>query len=271
MTTESSMNGFHTSDIAERLDIIITDLAADQRPHPSTGDAELEELALLAGTIRGALSMSTIPAADFARDLRDRLEAELFGDATDVTSTPPIVLSPSPVPQTRAGGPSRRQLVRGGLIAAAGMAAGIVAGVEVGNHQNGATTANVDWDQALVGKGGIWLTVAQVSAVAAGAAVRFSTTQVVGHLVRYEDGSFAAFAAACTHMGCIVDWIASTRTFDCPCHNGRFDAHGQAIPGRIAYRPLPQMQIQIVGDTVQVWVPTASTPASNGGDGTYSH
>ncbi len=260
MTTEPSMNGAHVPDAAERLEGIIGALAADQRPPTSGSDAELAELARLAGTLRGTLSPDPTPSADFARDLRARLEGELFADAPSSPS------SVAPARPRRTGGPSRRQLVRGGLTAAAGLAAGLVAGVEVGQHTVQTPPPPVKWPQPLVGGAGAWLTVAQVKDVALGAAVRFTTAQIVGHLVRYADGSIAAFAAACTHMGCIVGWNAGARTFDCPCHNGRFDAHGQAIPGRIAYRPLPQMATQVVGEDIQVWVPVAAPPGGSGGD-----
>ncbi|MBA3827200.1 MAG: hypothetical protein H0X24_25315, partial [Ktedonobacterales bacterium] len=162
MTLDASRNGFHPVEPAEQLDAIITDLAADQRPRLLTQDVELVELARLAGTIRGALSTDAGPSADFARNLQARLEGELWGDAP----APPAELAhPLLPPAGKARSrPSRRQLMRGGLVAAAGIAAGLVAGVEVGEHLAGTSSASGKWEQPLVGKGGTWLTVAQVSA-----------------------------------------------------------------------------------------------------------
>jgi Rieske Fe-S protein len=52
-------------------------------------------------------------------------------------------------------------------------------------------------------------------------------------LAVYRDGSrrLHAFSPACTHMGCIVRWNAAERSWDCPCHGGRFAALGDALCG----------------------------------------
>ena len=54
---------------------------------------------------------------------------------------------------------------------------------------------------------------------------------------RDEDGEVHSLSARCTHLGCIVDWNAAERTWDCPCHGSRFDTDGRVIQGP-AVRPL---------------------------------
>jgi len=39
------------------------------------------------------------------------------------------------------------------------------------------------------------------------------------------------FSAICPHLGCIIQWNASERSFDCPCHGSRFTCDGKVING----------------------------------------
>jgi glycine/D-amino acid oxidase-like deaminating enzyme/nitrite reductase/ring-hydroxylating ferredoxin subunit len=48
---------------------------------------------------------------------------------------------------------------------------------------------------------------------------------------RGADGTLRAVSAACTHMGCIVHWNEAERTWDCPCHGGRYDPDGRVFSG----------------------------------------
>jgi Rieske Fe-S protein len=61
-------------------------------------------------------------------------------------------------------------------------------------------------------------------------------------------------------MGCFLDWNASARTYDCPCHGGRFTEAGAAAPSSpVAYRPLPKLQTRVEEGKVWVYVPSTST------------
>jgi glycine/D-amino acid oxidase-like deaminating enzyme/nitrite reductase/ring-hydroxylating ferredoxin subunit len=54
---------------------------------------------------------------------------------------------------------------------------------------------------------------------------------------RDEGGTVHAVSAVCTHMGCLVGWNQTDRTWDCPCHGSRFELGGEVIHGP-ATKPL---------------------------------
>jgi len=64
--------------------------------------------------------------------------------------------------------------------------------------------------------------------------------KIDGHNVagfRDEQGALHAVSAVCTHMGCIVGWNETDRSWDCPCHGSRFALDGSIIHGP-AVKPL---------------------------------
>jgi Rieske Fe-S protein len=50
-------------------------------------------------------------------------------------------------------------------------------------------------------------------------------------LVRRDQDQWVVLSAKCTHAGCGVAWLPDEQVFLCPCHSGRFDAHGRPIAG----------------------------------------
>jgi glycine/D-amino acid oxidase-like deaminating enzyme/nitrite reductase/ring-hydroxylating ferredoxin subunit len=60
---------------------------------------------------------------------------------------------------------------------------------------------------------------------------------------RNGNGELAAVSAVCTHLGCLVRWNTTDKSWDCPCHGSRFDPHGRILNGPaivgLEARPLP--------------------------------
>jgi Rieske Fe-S protein len=50
-------------------------------------------------------------------------------------------------------------------------------------------------------------------------------------LYRDEQGRMHEYSAVCPHLGCIVRWNPTEKTWDCPCHGSRFTRQGQVING----------------------------------------
>jgi len=57
-------------------------------------------------------------------------------------------------------------------------------------------------------------------------------------------GSYRAFSAVCTHVGCLVNEIANG-TIDCPCHGSEFRITDGAVVTGPAPSPLPKRNIKI--------------------------
>ena len=62
-----------------------------------------------------------------------------------------------------------------------------------------------------------------------GAVLRRGLTKVAIH--RSEDGDLEEHSAICPHLGCVVRWNPSEKTWDCPCHGSRYHRDGHVING----------------------------------------
>ena len=48
---------------------------------------------------------------------------------------------------------------------------------------------------------------------------------------RDEGGTVHKLSAVCPHLGCIVAWNSTEKTWDCPCHGSKYDAEGRVYQG----------------------------------------
>lgn len=72
---------------------------------------------------------------------------------------------------------------------------------------------------------------------------RFIQSQRVW-IVRYEDETFFAMLAICTHLGCTPNWIPADRKYKCPCHGSGYYMSGFNYEGP-APRPMDRVQITL--------------------------
>jgi glycine/D-amino acid oxidase-like deaminating enzyme/nitrite reductase/ring-hydroxylating ferredoxin subunit len=77
-----------------------------------------------------------------------------------------------------------------------------------------------------------WITGGDVSSVdeiknGEGAIIRDGLKKIAAY--RDENGKLYKRSAVCTHMGCIVRFNSTEKTWDCPCHGSRFGIDGHAV------------------------------------------
>jgi nitrite reductase/ring-hydroxylating ferredoxin subunit len=200
------------------------------------------------------------PDPAFVEQLRLRMRDADAGINAVHDAAPPI-----PIHRVRV---SRRDLLRVGLGAAAGLAAG-AAGLSILRPPN--RVALVDPGRGLVANGE-WVAVATLADLPAGAAVRFSTAAFDGYVVN-DAGTIRALSSVCTHMGCTLTYRPEWWDLRCPCHGASFDLSGHLANGSAGWSasgyagdsqvypldlpPLVRPKVKVKGATVLVWTARA--------------
>lgn len=66
-----------------------------------------------------------------------------------------------------------------------------------------------------------------------------------------KEGEFKAFSDICTHQGCQVTSV-SGGTINCACHGSKFNITDGSVANPPANKPLPEKQIKVSGDSIQL-------------------
>jgi len=64
-----------------------------------------------------------------------------------------------------------------------------------------------------------------------------------------QAGSYHAFTAICTHLGCIVDAV-SGGTINCPCHGSKYSIVNGSVVNGPATLPLAAVSISVQGTSI---------------------
>lgn len=62
-----------------------------------------------------------------------------------------------------------------------------------------------------------------------GTVVRWGEQKIA--IYKTQEGEVKALNPVCTHAGCIVAWNDAEKSWDCPCHGGRYDIDGHVLTG----------------------------------------
>jgi len=79
-----------------------------------------------------------------------------------------------------------------------------------------------------------WLTDADVESmdrIAPGQGATLQKDWMKLAVYRDPEGRYHQCSAVCPHLGCIVSWNSTEKSWDCPCHGSRFDPYGRVING----------------------------------------
>jgi cytochrome b6-f complex iron-sulfur subunit len=245
-------------DRSEAFNRYLDALLEGGRPSPDSIAADEGPIARLAAELSAAGKVGDgDPDAAFTEQLRLRMQEADAGIAAVQGAVPPIAA-------LRRICLTRRDLLRVGLGAAAGLAAG--AGV-ISVLRPSAPPPLTGSGRPLV-RDGEWEAVATLADLPEGAAVRFSTVAFDGYVVN-DAGTIRALSSVCTHMGCTLAYRPEWRDLRCPCHGASFNLSGELANGSDSwssgsgYRgdtraypidlpPLVRPEVKVAGESVLV-------------------
>jgi Rieske Fe-S protein len=125
------------------------------------------------------------------------------------------------------------------ILLTTGAAALTVGCGEYGNENSDSGSSSVEAGTEL----------AKTSEIPVGGGKIFKDEKVV--VTQPKEGEFKAFSDICTHQGCQVTSV-SGGTINCPCHGSKFNITDGSVANPPATKPLPEKQIKVSGDSIQL-------------------
>ena len=71
-------------------------------------------------------------------------------------------------------------------------------------------------------------------------------------LIHHEDGTYSAFDAVCTHLGCTVRYEPQNKRIFCPCHGGTYDMNTGEVLAGPPPRPLKSYRVEVADGSVNI-------------------
>lgn len=260
-------------DRSELLDQFIDTLLEGGRPAPDGVVGDEAPMASMAAELAAAGDPTRgVPDPAFVEQLRLRMRDADAGITAVQGWAPPAGTAFRRIRLTR------RDLLRVGLGAAGGLAAGVGASSIL---RAAGPTPLAGNGRPLGVRDGEWVAVASLDELPVGAAVRFSTVAFDGFIVN-DAGTIHALSSVCTHMGCTLYYRTEWQDLRCPCHNASFNLSGELANGHLGWSaeggyagdvqaypidlpPLVRPDVRILGGEVQVWTARSSpSPAGSG-------
>lgn len=88
--------------------------------------------------------------------------------------------------------------------------------------------------------------------LAAGSVLMFKFGARTSMLIHHKDGTWVAFDAVCTHLGCTVQYQSDQDRIHCACHGGVYNAHTGTNVSGPPPRPLRRYEVKVMDTGVTV-------------------